>query len=148
MACWRGLQGWGQAAFGRAAKQVSLVDGLVFEFTAVPLVTSLSYSAAGLNAGSQLVITGSGFSIDPSASAVTLAGMPCNITSATASQLTCIPGPAPASTNSTVVANTYYPHGRGMLHNIWFNTQVTGATTIAATPGYSVINTDAVVGYY
>lgn len=120
--------------------------GDVYQYTVHPTIQSLSYSTTGLRGGSPLTISGSNFATTPSDNTVLLSGVPCTVTSATATQLVCLPGATNASTPAFVPQNgssiapfwnsTYgpaaykgrmWPAGRGLLHSVFYNAGPSGS---------------------
>lgn len=165
--------GYGQALPSRNSWQVTLDGvGTVFQYTAHPTITSLSYITTGLNGGSALTVTGTNFATEPADNVVSLAGVPCKVISSTQTQLVCLPG---ATNASTVVFNAskgapvwdstagpaafkgrMWPAGRGLLHTVfgsmydwnYINTRAANTWPPAGTaPLVQYINTDSVSGY-
>jgi hypothetical protein len=160
-------RGLGQAVVGRNSWQVTL-DGIgsLYEFTAHPTVHTLSFAAIGLGGGTALTIKGSGFSSTASANAVSLGGVPCIVTEASATLLVCTPGAAGSQTTpysapatgpawgSTGGPAAYkgrmWPGGRGLLQRVWSgysNWNLWTSPPLPA-PSFTTINTDAGFGYY
>lgn len=124
------FNGWGAPQFRRGAKQVDLVTGTVFHYTASPFVAGASTHLSGVGGLSSLVIRGSGFASRAEDNVVTVAGVPCTVESVNEDQteLTCLldefsfpetNGSAPFAANATQTI----PAGRGLLHKVWRNTQ-------------------------
>lgn len=69
-----------------------LHDTCSFNYTVnqTPQVNSLSPNAG--TAGTQITLSGSGFSTTPTDNHVTIAGVPINVTASTATTLTCLVG--------------------------------------------------------
>jgi hypothetical protein len=154
--------GYGQAVFGRNGWQVTLDGtGALYQYMAHPTIYGLSFGAIGLGGGTPLVISGAGFSSTPAANQVLLAGVPCSVTQASATSLTCIPGAAASATpafvngpgvlwNATSSPVAYrgatWLGGRGMLHRVWNGvSDVSRMPSLA--PSIEQINTDSVFGY-
>ena len=66
-------------------------------------VTSITPEAGSVLGGSELVITGSGFSHVPSKNTVSLGTIPCQVTSVTPSEMRCITGPSMSSMSDSTV---------------------------------------------
>jgi hypothetical protein len=133
--------------------------------TISPTIQRLSYNRTGLGGGSELVITGTGFSSDPERNSVRVSGVPCRVTAASPQQLRCRPGvaePGVVSTFATAAAplgaqrafpfeNSSYPSGRGLMHRVFSGLPsgyADARTTFAATPVLrDFVNTDSVQGY-
>jgi hypothetical protein len=107
--------GLGNAKVLRNGWQVDPATGALFQYKAHPTIYDVSLHYVGLRGASSIVIQGSGFSYDPSANVVMLAGVPCVVTASTIETITCSPGAVPASTNTTLVGGGF-PLGRGLVH--------------------------------
>ena len=160
--------GYGQAARTRIAKQVAPgAMGGVYHVTIVPTVTSVSSTMSGLLGGSDLTISGAGFSSAPGGNAVFLLAsdgtggdvwVPCTVSSSTSTSLTGSPGAAAGSTILFGVAgNASAPRtfsgGAGLLHNVYLGAGNAVTTDFYArpplsTPSISLINADGIRGYY
>ena len=75
-----------------------------------PVVSSVSGITGSLGGGHVLTITGLGFSTSNSANKVRVEGMPCQVLSATSTELTC----RTAMWNSTVDGFTFFQGGHGV----------------------------------
>lgn len=76
-----------------------LYPNKVFQFIVSPAVTSINLHSAG-SKGSDIIITGTGFSADDATISVTAAGLPCTVKSSTSTQIICRVG-------EDYVGNTY-----------------------------------------
>eukprot|EP01047_Picozoa_sp_COSAG01_P006195 COSAG01_NODE_222_length_21420_cov_30.616763_12_plen_1546_part_00 len=99
--------------------QVDLRTGTAFELTVYPGVRSVFPASGGLTGGNAITLTGTSFSAIPAENAVTVGGVPCAVTAATDTTLTCTLGAHNASAALPraglrgVRARTYkLPHGR------------------------------------
>lgn len=139
--------GLGYATMNRRTKQVRGSDGTIFHYTHHPRVDSLSYSSTGLGGGTELVITGSGFSWNVSENTVEVAGYSCMVTTATSTEIRCIPPAVSASTPFNASGPIAYGAGRGLLHKVW--TTVYSYNTLSPNwapynpPAWTYINTDS-----
>ena len=72
--------------------------GLVnYQSSVTPVVTNIQPSYASANGGEQITITGKGFPVgQTSAASVTIDGVPCDVSSVTATSVVCTSRPAPA----------------------------------------------------
>lgn len=144
--------GYGQAAYRRLSKQVDN-KGNVFHYTQYPSIDSLNYYSTGLVGGSNLTITGSGFS-STGDNLVMLDGVACAVLASTPTTITCRPGPKAAS-SSPAVAGKLYPGGAGLTHNVYSNRNVWGIDpTGVSVPSQkqaadiTYTNTNGVIGHY
>jgi len=84
----------------------NLATGTNAEFTVTPVVSSIS-SHLGGSAGQTITITGSGFSTDATRIEVSAANIPCTVTAASTSSVTCVVQPNPAgNTFGKLTSNT------------------------------------------
>ena len=119
-----GSEGWGAARFSRRATRV-VPDGssTTYHYVSSPFITSLSYNAAGVLGGDELVIRGTGFSTAAGDNVVTAAGVLCAVTYASRTELRCAPGPSGANgTQTRAVAGAPVPGGRGLSRRVWLAT--------------------------
>ncbi|CAK0851812.1 unnamed protein product, partial [Prorocentrum cordatum] len=79
---------WGFQFYGT----VDLATGRSYHFTVYPQVNSIEPSVGGLHGGNTLTIHGTSFSETPADNLVSVGGIPCEVTAATASRLRCVLG--------------------------------------------------------
>ena len=124
-----GAVNFGQAARQRYAKQVrpGAPGGGVFHVTMLPLVSGVSSALYGLAGGGSLTLTGTGFSTAPGGNVVMLLGgdgaggdawLPCAVTAASATSLTCTPSGALGSSNTSAAARAFTA-GAGVRHSLY-----------------------------
>lgn len=149
--------GYGESWTARRAQSVA-ADGSVFHFTRVPAVTAASAGTCGMGGGCEVVITGTGFTLNAADSNVTLAGVPCNITSSTATEIRCQVAPAPAgmmenaaAASSAVVNSTAnmatIGGSRGLRHRIWYGAMDFIVASSSRRPDVDIINNFGAQGY-
>jgi hypothetical protein len=144
----------GAALFPDSLYQVSPVDGTPRMFVVHGSIESLSTKVAGLRGGASLVITGTGFDPMAANNVVTVAGVPCTVTDATGSSLTCTLGAASGAT-APPTALPSQGGGRGLLvqfhdfNNNDFGKVATGLVGYVTAPGFpekSWVTTAGAVG--
>jgi hypothetical protein len=108
--------GYGLAGIDSWLNQVSAVDGSLYTFIQHGDITGLSSSSSGMLGGALLTVYGSGFSYNVSKNVVLVAGLPCPVVSASATQLQCVIPPWDAT--ATSVAGKTYPGGRGLFWEV------------------------------
>lgn len=89
--CYAGSSGWSSASF--SAVQVR------------PIISSISTNNGYVAGGTTLTISGSSFSTGSPAATVTVGGVPCVISSQTATSITCVTGAGTAGVADVVVTN-------------------------------------------
>ena len=90
--CYAGASGWSSASF--SAVQVR------------PIITAISTNNGYVAGGTAITITGNSFSTGTPAATVTVGGVPCVISSQTATSITCTTGAGTAGLADVVVTNT------------------------------------------
>jgi hypothetical protein len=131
----------GTALFPDSLYQVSPADGTPRMFVVHGSIEALSTKVSGLRGGAPLVITGTGFDPVAANNVVVVAGVPCPVTDATGSSLTCTLGAAPGA---TAPPTTLPSHGgaRGLLlqfydfNNNDFGRVTTGLSGYVSAPGF------------
>ncbi|CAK0863858.1 unnamed protein product, partial [Prorocentrum cordatum] len=82
------IASWGFQFYGT----VDLSTGRSYHFTVYPQVNSIEPTSSGIHGGNMLTIFGSSFSEIPADNQVSVGGIPCEVTTATASRLQCVLG--------------------------------------------------------
>ena len=110
-------RGGGAAIFGAAIGQVDIATDMPYDVVVVPRVSSMTWHVSGVNGGSSVVLTGTGFDeSDLTHNDVSLAGSPCAVTAVTDTTITCTVGAAPASTDTT---SRFVPGTRGLTTTVF-----------------------------
>jgi IPT/TIG domain/PA14 domain len=131
------VEGYGDAFWARDAWMVDTTSGGIYQYVLTPAITSIQWAfsyvdrtgnnmpafVSGGLGGSDLIISGTGFSWTPSNNIVTLGNVPCVVKSSTLNTIVCTVQPSPSlGFSPSYNASVLYPGGRGMVHKVWYGT--------------------------